>query len=78
MMNPSICLQSIHTLKLGYCKTLCISRFCFVLPSHKSIYVTVVRMKPIHGTAKYRLDDDVKVTEVQCFQQQPREFFGRH
>jgi hypothetical protein len=35
-------------------------------------------MEPIHGTAKYGLGDDVKVTEVQYFQQQPREFFGRH
>jgi hypothetical protein len=77
MMSHCIYLQSIHTLKLGYCKTVRISGFYYVLPSHKSIYVMVVQMKSIHGTAKYGSDDNVKVTEVQFLQHQPREFFGR-
>lgn len=50
-MNHCICLQSIHALKLGYCKTVHISGFCSVLSSHKSIYVTVVQTKSIHDTA---------------------------
>jgi hypothetical protein len=42
-------------------KTICISRLCFVLPSHKGIYVMVVQMKAIHGSAECGLDDNVKV-----------------